>query len=75
VTGSKADKSAEYVNYAQQCLKIAEGLSDREARIALREMGAEWVALASQAATEDAASGKKQTVKTFDDYSPKLDRR
>jgi hypothetical protein len=56
VTISNADKAAEYVDFAQRCLKIAKRLPDRESRVALREMAAEWTMLASQSAMEDAAS-------------------
>jgi hypothetical protein len=36
-----------YVGYAEHCLSIARTLPDRDARIALREMAAEWTNLAS----------------------------
>ena len=36
----------EYVSYAEHCLSIARTLANREARIILREMAAEWTNLA-----------------------------
>jgi len=39
--------SNEYITYAERCLAIARTLGDREARIALREMAAEWTKVAS----------------------------
>src|ERR1700719_2749176 len=37
----------EYVGYAERCVSIARTLTDRDARIVLREMAAEWTKLAS----------------------------
>ena len=37
----------EYTNYAEKCLSIARTTGDREARLILREMAAEWTKLAS----------------------------
>jgi hypothetical protein len=36
-----------YVGYAEHCVSIARTLTDRDARITLREMAAEWTNLAS----------------------------
>jgi hypothetical protein len=55
VAASNADKAMEYVGYAKHCLQAAARLPDRETRIILREMAAEWTALAGQAATQDVA--------------------
>jgi hypothetical protein len=53
---SQADKAMEYVDFARHCLKIAKSLSDREDRITHREMAAEWIKLAGDAADQGAAS-------------------
>jgi len=49
----------EYVSYAEHCLSIARTLANREARVILREMAAEWTNLAqsldSRQATEQPA--------------------
>jgi hypothetical protein len=65
VAKSQADKAAEYVSYAEHCLKIAERLSDHKSRIVQREMAAEWIKLAGDAADHDAArsSANDHTVK------------
>jgi hypothetical protein len=55
---SKADKAIEYVDYAKHCLNIAQMIPDREARIVLREMAAEWANLAGQAAGEEASGAQ-----------------
>jgi hypothetical protein len=36
----------QYVDYAERCLSIARTLTNRESRVALREMAAEWTRLA-----------------------------
>jgi len=54
VAKSQADKAAEYVSYAEHCLKIAWRLPDQESRIVHREMAAEWIRLAGDAAGQDA---------------------
>jgi D-serine deaminase-like pyridoxal phosphate-dependent protein len=36
----------EYLDYAERCLSIARTLTNREARVTLREMAAEWTRLA-----------------------------
>jgi endonuclease V-like protein UPF0215 family len=58
---SKADKANEYVRYAEHCLKMAGIAPDRASRVIQREMAAEWIKLAHQAATEDAAQGAPAT--------------
>lgn len=35
----------EYVDYAEHCLKLAKESTDRESRVILREMAAEWLRL------------------------------
>ena len=52
---SQADQAMIYASYAEQCVKIATTLPDRQARIIHREMAAEWFRLASQAAASDLA--------------------
>jgi hypothetical protein len=59
VAVTKADKAIEYAGYAEHCLKIVAFLPDQEFRIIQREMAAEWIKLAKQAATEDAARGAR----------------
>jgi hypothetical protein len=64
---SQADKAAEYVSYAQHCLKIAQILPDHESRIVHREMVAEWIKLAGDAADNAApSSANDHTVKRTD---------
>jgi hypothetical protein len=52
---SQADKAMEYADFARHCLKIAGSLFRREDRITHREMAAEWIKLAGDAADQDAA--------------------
>ena len=61
---AQADKAAEYASYAEHCLKIAQILPDQESRIVHREMAAEWIKLASDAADQDAASSSADDQKT-----------
>jgi hypothetical protein len=49
----------EYANYAAHCLKTMATIPDHESRIIHREMAAEWLKLAAQAAGEDAALGAR----------------
>ncbi|MDF3810719.1 MULTISPECIES: hypothetical protein [Rhodopseudomonas] len=42
----------EYVDYAEHCLKLAKESTDRESRVILREMVAEWLRL-SEVGVED----------------------
>jgi hypothetical protein len=44
----------EYVGYAESCLSIARTLTNREARVSLREMAAEWTRLAVALDSEQA---------------------
>jgi hypothetical protein len=53
-----ADKAAEYMRYAEQCVETARILRHHEARTLHREMAAEWIRLA-QGAAEDAAFGAR----------------
>ena len=70
---SSADKAVAYFNYAEHCLKVSRRLLDRESRIIHREMAAEWLMLADQAATQGIApsaqadrTGKKANPMTFE---------
>jgi hypothetical protein len=45
----------EYVSYAEHCLSIARTVANREARIILREMAAEWTNLAQSLDSRQAA--------------------
>ena len=47
---TQADKAMLYASYAETCLKAVAVLPDREARVVHREMAAEWIMLAGQAA-------------------------
>ena len=47
----------EYTAYARLCLKAAELATDRETRIAQREMAAEWLRLAEQAGMDETMAG------------------
>jgi hypothetical protein len=51
---TNADKAAEYMRYAEHCVKTAKILGQHEARN--REMAAEWMELA-QRRMEEATSG------------------
>jgi hypothetical protein len=42
---STINKCEEYIGYAEHCLKLAGETSDRELRVILREMAAEWLRL------------------------------
>jgi hypothetical protein len=61
VPASQADKAIEYIDYAQHCLKMAAQLPNRESRVILREMAAEWTNLAGQAAERPAPFGTQAT--------------
>ena len=50
MSASPADQAMTYASYAEHCLKMAELLPDRESRVIHREMAAEWLRLAGQAA-------------------------
>ena len=52
---SQADQAMLYASYAEHCVKVAKALPNRESRIVHREMAAEWLKLAGQAATSDLA--------------------
>jgi hypothetical protein len=40
-------KAAEYQVYAEHCVRTAAMIPDRESRVLLREMAAEWLKLAN----------------------------
>ena len=42
----------EYINYAEQCVAIARTVGNRERRVTLREMAAEWTRLAQPLLSE-----------------------
>jgi hypothetical protein len=42
------DRCEEYIGYAEHCLKLAENSTDRELRVILREMAAEWLRLTEE---------------------------
>jgi len=58
MSASPADQAMTYASYAEHCLKVAELLPDREARVVHREMAAEWLRLAGQAAGAQQAGRK-----------------
>jgi hypothetical protein len=41
------DEPHEYVSYAEHCLKVTAEIAERESRLRLREMAAEWLRLSS----------------------------
>jgi hypothetical protein len=43
------EKREEYVGYAEYCVKLARQTDDRDARVVLREMAAEWLRLVDAA--------------------------
>ena len=57
-----ADKAAEYIRYAEQCVEAARTLRHQDARSLHREMAAEWIRLAQQVA-EGAAFGSQPNRK------------
>lgn len=46
MTTSFANDVEHYESYAQHCLKLASQVPDRDSRLILREMAAEWLKLA-----------------------------
>jgi hypothetical protein len=46
------DKCEEYIGYAEHCLKLAKDNADRELRVILSEMGAEWLRLIEDGPTQ-----------------------
>ena len=54
--------SDEYITYAECCLEIARTISDREHRIALRKMAAEWTKIASTSGARKAPSNPQNRV-------------
>ena len=60
----QADQAMTYASYAEHCLKVAPNLPNRESRVIHREMAAEWLRLAGQAAAGaevGAQKAKRQT--------------
>jgi hypothetical protein len=55
VTISHVDDADEYIDYAKRCLKMADRLTERESRLILREMAAEWIKLAGHAVEHNVA--------------------
>jgi hypothetical protein len=51
MAASTADKAIEYAGYARHCLTVVGAIPGREDRIIHREMAAEWLRLADQAAS------------------------
>jgi hypothetical protein len=49
-TAAQADLAMTYAAYAKHCLKVSAILADRESRLIHREMAADWLRLADQAA-------------------------
>ena len=60
----KTGKHTEYARYAWHCLKMVEIAPDRKSRSIQREMAAEWLKLADQAAMEDVVVGAEANGKT-----------
>jgi hypothetical protein len=61
---SQADRAMLYASYAEICLKAATILPDRDTRVVHREMAAEWLILANQAATLDQVLGEQLAGET-----------
>jgi len=55
---SSADRAMLYASYAEMSLKAVTLLPDREARVIHREMAAEWLMLADQAAISSPVRGE-----------------
>jgi DNA primase len=62
MAASTADKAIEYAGYARHCLRVVGAIPARKDRIIHREMAAEWLRLADQAAT--ATLGAQDTRRT-----------
>jgi hypothetical protein len=52
MTIPKITKQMQYERYAEYCLKAAPLATDREVRVILREMAAEWLKLAEKISHE-----------------------
>jgi hypothetical protein len=65
VAKSKSDKAIEYANYAKHCLQVVEVLPDRDSRAVHREMAAEWLKLAGQAAQEGTALSSQASLQVI----------
>jgi hypothetical protein len=65
VAKSKSDKAIEYANYAKHCLQVVEALPDQDSRVIHREMAAEWLKLADQAAHEDMAPSSQASLQAI----------
>ena len=52
-------KHQEYADFAELCLEITKTVVDQQARIALREMAAEWLILADAASLQAAKNNGK----------------
>jgi hypothetical protein len=55
---TNADKAAEYMLYAEHCVKTAKSLGPHEARTLHREMAAEWMELAQRLMEEATFSAR-----------------
>jgi hypothetical protein len=51
------DKQSLYIAYAEHCLKLVRSVGERESRVVLREMAADWLNLAGREAGPLRASG------------------
>ena len=45
---SHANKAAEYVSYAEHCLKLVQIIPEHESRVLCREMAGEWLKLSNE---------------------------
>jgi hypothetical protein len=66
---SQADRAMLYASYAEICLKVATMLPDRDTRVVHREMAAEWLMLAEQAATSAVVQIDRQTTRRTESAS------
>jgi hypothetical protein len=58
----------EYANYAHHCMKIVNKIPDQESRMIHREMAAEWLKLADQAANGVASPSAQATGESKADH-------
>ena len=67
MTDSNDDQSTDYQSYARFCLKLASQMPDRNSRLVLREMAAQWLQLS------DAGDRAPQRHDGFDGHGTRSD--
>jgi hypothetical protein len=63
VTASPANRAQQYIDFANNCLKVAPSLPERQDRVTHREMAAEWIRLGQIFAEDAAHDASMQTSK------------